>query len=165
MLIFTAYVAVRHRAYLLRYLLAAAPVAAGVHRLQLIRLSLPSFAVLSQLTWMAFCRATGGGWRGAGRKFDQPVARIVDLHSGFPIRDLEHASSEMVAPIAPWLAALALLHWIAMSAYVANWWAGQCYGPRFFTDLTPVFVLFLIPYFQQWTGLSAACESRSWHLR
>ena len=59
-------------------------------------------------------------------------------------------------PIAPWLAVLAVAHWIAISSYVANWWAGQCYGPRFFTDLTPVFVLFLIPYFENWTAISRA---------
>ena len=53
-------------------------------------------------------------------------------------------------PLASWLAALALLHWLVVSAYVQNWWAGDSYGPRFFTDLTPVFVLFLTPYFERW---------------
>jgi hypothetical protein len=57
-------------------------------------------------------------------------------------------------PLKKWLAGLALAHWIAVSAYIANWWAGMCYGPRFFSDLSPVFVLFLIPYLARWEQCS-----------
>jgi hypothetical protein len=57
-------------------------------------------------------------------------------------------------PLARWLAISVLIHWIVVSSYVANWWAGHSYGPRFFTDVIPVFVLFLIPYFQGDAGFS-----------
>ena len=57
-------------------------------------------------------------------------------------------------PLRNWLSGLVLAHWIVVSAYIASWWAGMCYGPRFFSDMTPVFVLFLIPYLAGWEGLS-----------
>ena len=49
-------------------------------------------------------------------------------------------------------------HWIVVSLFVETWWAGHSYGPRFFTDLMPVFVFFLIPPMQAW--LSAASGGR-----
>ena len=95
-LIFTVYVAVRHRAYLLRYLLAAAPVAVAFIAYNESVYHFHSFAVLSNsLGWLS-AGQLGAVRRGAGRQFDQPVARIIHLHSGFPIRDLEHASPKMV---------------------------------------------------------------------
>src|SRR5262249_61024148 len=57
-------------------------------------------------------------------------------------------------PLAPWLTALAILHWFVISSHTINWWAGHCYRPRFFTDLTPVFVLFLIPYVEHWNSFA-----------
>lgn len=37
-----------------------------------------------------------------------------------------------------------VLHWLTVSSF-GDWWAGHSFGPRYFTDLTPVFVYFLIP--------------------
>ncbi len=36
------------------------------------------------------------------------------------------------------------LHWIVVSCG-QNWWAGHSFGPRFFADMIPYFVYFLIP--------------------
>jgi hypothetical protein len=36
------------------------------------------------------------------------------------------------------------LHWFLMS-YWGTWWAGDSYGPRFFTDVLPFLMYFLIP--------------------
>jgi hypothetical protein len=47
-------------------------------------------------------------------------------------------------PVAGYLAAILLFHWIAISAF-ADWTAGFCFGPRYFSDVTPIFILFLIP--------------------
>jgi hypothetical protein len=47
-------------------------------------------------------------------------------------------------PLAYYLAAILLLHWIAISAF-ADWTAGFCFGPRYFSDVTPIFIFFLIP--------------------
>ena len=46
------------------------------------------------------------------------------------------------------LVALLLLHWLAISSFF-HWWGGWCYGPRFFSDLIPVFIYFLAPVVQE----------------
>lgn len=42
------------------------------------------------------------------------------------------------------LLVIILLHWFTISSFPI-WWAGSSFGPRFFTDLIPYFVYFLIP--------------------
>ncbi len=42
------------------------------------------------------------------------------------------------------LAVIPILHWIVISAF-KHWWGGDSYGPRFFTDLMPVFVVLALP--------------------
>jgi hypothetical protein len=37
-----------------------------------------------------------------------------------------------------------VLHWIVISAF-PHWWGGYSIGPRFFTDMVPYFIYFLIP--------------------
>jgi hypothetical protein len=37
-----------------------------------------------------------------------------------------------------------LLHWIVISM-PRGWWGGNCFGPRYFSDLIPYFVYFMIP--------------------
>ncbi len=40
--------------------------------------------------------------------------------------------------------AIVALHWLSISAF-PHWWAGHSYGPRFFTDVLPYLVYFLLP--------------------
>lgn len=49
------------------------------------------------------------------------------------------------------LAAVIVLHWLAISSF-QHWWGGASYGPRFFTDLLPIFAYFLIPAVAQITA-------------
>lgn len=42
------------------------------------------------------------------------------------------------------VAAIIILHWIAISS-ISAWWAGYSFGPRYFTDMVPYFMYFLIP--------------------
>ncbi len=42
------------------------------------------------------------------------------------------------------LAVIPVLHWIVISAF-KHWWGGDSYGPRFFTDLVPIFVVLALP--------------------
>jgi len=42
------------------------------------------------------------------------------------------------------LTAIIVLHWVLISAY-PDWWGGHGYGPRYFSDMTPYLVYFLIP--------------------
>lgn len=45
------------------------------------------------------------------------------------------------------LLGIIMLHWGVSSAH-PNWWGGHSYGPRYFTDIVPYFVYFLIPVFE-----------------
>ena len=58
-------------------------------------------------------------------------------------------------PLSGYLIVWTIAHWILISVYVGFWWAGHSYGPRWFTDLMPVFVFFLIPAIQAWKGFAA----------
>lgn len=41
-----------------------------------------------------------------------------------------------------------LTHWVVISRF-AHWWAGHAFGPRLFTELTPFWVLLLVPWFER----------------
>jgi hypothetical protein len=47
-----------------------------------------------------------------------------------------------------YLAIILLSHWIVISTF-DNWYGGWSLGPRFFTDVTPHLVFFLIPVFEE----------------
>lgn len=40
------------------------------------------------------------------------------------------------------------LHWVIISSFPV-WWGGHCFGPRYFSDIIPFFLYFLIPVFQE----------------
>jgi hypothetical protein len=40
------------------------------------------------------------------------------------------------------------LHWGIISSFPV-WWGGHCFGPRYFSDIIPFFMYFLIPVFQE----------------
>jgi len=42
------------------------------------------------------------------------------------------------------LAVIPVLHWIVISAF-KHWWGGDSFGPRFFTDMMPIFVALALP--------------------
>jgi hypothetical protein len=42
------------------------------------------------------------------------------------------------------LCCIIFLHWIAISSF-PHWWGGYSFGPRFFSDMTPFLIYFLIP--------------------
>lgn len=49
------------------------------------------------------------------------------------------------------LLAILFLHWIVISSF-PHWWGGHSVGPRFFTEMTPFFVFFLIPVVAEASG-------------
>lgn len=53
-------------------------------------------------------------------------------------------------PLAGYLIAAVGLHWVVISTF-ADWTAGYCFGPRYSTEVLPVFVFFLIPAFEAYT--------------
>jgi hypothetical protein len=62
--------------------------------------------------------------------------------------------SRWLFPLSPYLAVIPLLHWL----FIARYWAGHCFGPRYFSDMTPFFFQFLVPAILHWskTPLSAS---------
>ncbi len=58
-------------------------------------------------------------------------------------------------PLTRYLAAILALHWVAISAYT-DWTAGFCFGPRYFSDVTPIFLFFLIPVLAEFEAGRAA---------
>jgi len=173
-IIFTVYVAVKHTRYLLWYLLAAAPIAA-------IFLGY-NFSIYHGML-SPYYRSDLGGFRPENWPrwgydlFSVLFAPSRGLFIYTPIFLFSVWSMvrrKWSSPVAPWLAVLALAHWLVIGAYISNWWAGHSYGPRFFTDVTPIFVLFLIPFLGRWeshgrvfraTFLLGVCLSVAIHLR
>ncbi|MHB1390778.1 MAG: hypothetical protein ACYCXF_06015 [Thermoleophilia bacterium] len=51
------------------------------------------------------------------------------------------------------LVAIILLHWLSISSFEAEWWAGHSFGPRLFSDMTPYLVYFMIPAVTMITGM------------
>src|SRR5262249_53004691 len=45
------------------------------------------------------------------------------------------------------IAATIVLPWIGISVSNGDWWGGDSYGPRFFSDLLPYFTYLLLPVF------------------
>jgi len=151
--IFTAYVAVRHRKYLGWYLVAAAPVAAAflaydgsVYHALFSPYYRSDLAGFYPRNWPRMAMAMAGN-------LVSPSRGLLVFTPVFLFAIASAIRAKWKTPLAPWLAALAVAHWLVVSAYVSNWWAGQSYGPRFFTDITPIFVLFLIPYFAGWDAM------------
>jgi hypothetical protein len=158
-IVFTAYVAVRFRPYLLRYLLVALPVA--------VMLVSYNYSIYHRVLAPYYQSHLDGFYPRNWRLFGEGLAgNLVSPSRGllvytpvFLFSFLSMARGLWETPLKKWLGGLTLAHWIAVSSYIACWWAGYCYGPRFFSDLTPIFVLFLIPYFARWEGLSRVART------
>jgi hypothetical protein len=54
-------------------------------------------------------------------------------------------------PLSPYLAAILVLHSLLISRY----WGGHSYGPRYFSDVTPIFILFLAAAVRFWLDLQS----------
>jgi hypothetical protein len=55
-------------------------------------------------------------------------------------------------PLANYLIAIVVGYWLLIVVYFEIWWGGHSYGPRYFCDVTPIFVFFLIPVLMRWRG-------------
>jgi len=50
-----------------------------------------------------------------------------------------------ISKIDYFLIAILLIHLLTLAQF-PHWWAGHSYGPRFFTDMLPYFIYFMIPF-------------------
>jgi hypothetical protein len=158
-IVFTLYVALRFRPYLLRYLLLALPVA--------VIFVAYNYSIYHQILSPYYRSDLDGiyprNWSklavGLAGNLISPSRGLLIYTPVFLFSIWSMIRAMWKTPLSGWLGGLVLAHWIAVSCFIACWWAGMCYGPRFFADLTPVFVLFLIPYFAQWSELSKAVRT------
>jgi hypothetical protein len=63
------------------------------------------------------------------------------------IGPLVKASSGTLTLLDLSIAGTVVLHWIAISVSNGNWWGGDSYGPRFFTDVLPYLTFLMLPVF------------------
>jgi len=154
---FTAFVIVRHRRYLLRYaawsLVVAVPfvwynlwlygtvvppyfspqkVGATGHLLEGLAGNLvsPSRGLLVYAPVLAF-----SVW-GAVLKLREGRDRVLDLT----------------------LVSIVVVHWLVISSF-PDWYGGHCYGPRYFTDVIPYPVYFLVPVIAQLARLRGVLKA------
>ncbi len=142
-LLVTAYVALHYRRYLLRYLLFAALLAAPFVwiNLRLYGGILPPYFAANRLGLPpTLGEALLGNLVSPGRGLFifSPVLLLV------PAGVLARARRRQLGPLEWTLIAIILLHWLVISAFI-QWTAGHSFGPRFFADVLPYMVFFLIP--------------------
>ncbi len=154
--IFTLFVAIRHTKRLIFYFACAAPVAAAFLAYNFATWH-QMFSPYYQLRVTGYLPRNWPRW-GAALAGDliSPGRGLLLFTPVFLFSIWSMMARKWKAPIAGWLAALAFLQWLVVAALIGSWWGGHCYGPRFFTDVAPIFVLFLIPFFAQWDHLHKA---------
>lgn len=146
-LFITAYVIIYHRKYFLRYFLWAAFV--GVPFL------LFNFLVYGSLLPVYYRPDRIGD----GSLFLEALAgNLISPARGLfiftPVLLLSilgvfvKFKSKTVQKIDYFLIAIIVAHWLSISSF-PHWWGGWSYGPRFFTDMLPFFIYFLIPVFKE----------------
>jgi len=138
-LLVTLYVAVHYRAHLLRFLLWSLPVA------------VPFLGYNVMTRHRLFT-----GYYDARVGMHDPLLAGFGMNLFSPSRGLLiftpivlfSVAGMVVAwrgrwrfPLTPWLIAIVAAH----SILIALYWPGHCYGPRYFTDITYLFIFFLIP--------------------
>jgi len=152
--VFTVYVAFRHRRQLPAYLLAAAPVAAVffLGNWSIYHKLFSGYQTSMAVSMPDFARSLNAL---AGNLFS-PARGVLIFTPVFVFSIVSLAKRSWTSPLAPWLAALALAHFIVVSIVTTTWWAGHSYGQRYLSDTIPIFVLGLIPILQRWETTRSA---------
>jgi hypothetical protein len=83
------------------------------------------------------------------------ISTPIFLVSMFGIYLMIRNGRMVLKSIEPYLAVILFTHWLTISSF-GNWFGGWSLGPRFFTDMTPYLVYFLIPILE---------EGRLWSLQ
>ena len=144
--VFTIYVAVHYRRELPRFLICASPVAAWffAHNLLALHSLLPVYygqksteSHPEQLLAIYLLSPSRGLF------IFTPVFLFSIAGVVLAIR------GKWLYPLAAYLAVIPCFHAILASLY----WSGHTYGPRYFSDMIPIFVLFLIPPLLYWRNL------------
>jgi hypothetical protein len=142
--VFSLYVAIHYRRELPRYLAFAAPVVVlffGYNLLVLGRV-LPHYFVTSPSRYpplLGLAMNLVSPARGLLVYMPIVLFAVAGMWTAWRTRWL--------FPLSAYLAAIPIAHMF----FIAPYWAGHCFGPRYFCDMTPFFLLFLIPAILWWT--------------
>ncbi len=150
--VLTVYVAVHYRRYLVRFILCAAPVAAAFFGYQLtVRHSFIPFYVTEHRT--LYPEALGMALNlispNRGLLIFTPVF-VVSI-AGMVIA----CRRRWCFPLVPYLIAILCLH----TAVIAPIWPGHCFGPRYYSDMGHLFLLFLIPAILEWRKMQGPART------
>lgn len=140
--VITLYVLLVYRAYFVRYVLLGLLVAllfAGLN-LAVYHSVLPPYFSAARLGAATFGEALLGNLVSPSRGvlIHSPVLLLVPVGVFLKARHGRWESLDWT------LALIIVLHWIVISAF-PHWWAGYSFGPRFFADVMPYAIYFLIP--------------------
>ncbi|HUW59317.1 MAG TPA: hypothetical protein VMZ92_21970 [Planctomycetota bacterium] len=133
----------RHRRYFLRFLMwamvVAVPFVAANFRVYGFPLPLYHVAVAPEEE-LHVLEALAGHWVSPGRGLlvFSPVLVFSLAGIGMKLRQKQMDALDVT------LLAIVFLHWVAISCR-PHWWGGHCFGPRYFSDMLPFFMYFLIP--------------------
>lgn len=163
-LVFTGYVAMRHRQMFWRYALGGATVAAVF---AWVNVSVYGSVLPPYYQARAGMDAPGywaGVWTAGAGLLVSPSRGLFVFTPVFLFSILAMARGSWKSPLAPWLAIGTGAYFGVMTLFLGpasfpgNWWGGASYGPRLLTDLSPILCLFLIPYFAQWEAMGAGAR-------
>ena len=149
----SAYVFERHRRWFVRYLLWALPVAIPfvVYNLSVYHSLFSPYYVMGP--WAGHAPDPGGTAIALAGQMLSPSRGLLVFTPVlvFSVWGMWRAWRQRFEwPLSRYLSIWVVVHWVLISLYVDFWWAGHSYGPRWFTDLAPVFVFFLIPAIEGW---------------
>lgn len=147
-LVFSVFVLLRHRKHFLSYMLWSAPLAALFvgYSLAIYGTLIPPYywlyrvAANSLLFHSRLGEALAGNLISPSRGLFLYVPVFVFAVYGMAIRPHD----ERMRKLRPCLVAIVLLHWILIS-FFQDWAGGHSFGPRYFSDMTPLLTYFLIP--------------------
>ena len=139
----TAYVALRHIRELPRYLAGAALVAAPfvLHSVSVWGAPLPPYFAPARVAHAGtFAEALAGNLVSPARGLlvYSPILILVPVGIVLAVRRGTRR------PLVVLAVGIVVAHWLVISSF-PHWWGGWCYGPRLFTDMTPLLVWLLLP--------------------
>jgi hypothetical protein len=145
--VFTLFVFIAYRRYLVRYLLWALLVAVPffVFNESIYQALLsPYYRLYQEFSLATLVPALIGQWLSPSRGLliYSPVLLLAVFGLLIKIR------RKQIERLDAYLLGIVVLHWIAISIWPV-WWGGWSYGPRMFTDMLPYFFYFMIPVFVQ----------------
>ena len=147
-LVITALVLWKYRRWLVRYLLWSLPVAVpfvlfnlNLYGRMLSPYYTPHAMLIQSSFWTAFLGQMVSPARGL--LVFSPVFLLVAVGVGIKWKEKRLDALDLA------LGLIVVGHWIAISKMGWAWWAGDSFGPRFFTDVLPFLVWFLVPVVQK----------------